>query len=148
MNSINLDPDIILSIRHLSKCLKQDFDNRLSTYGLTGAQGRVLFCINSCFKEGRIIKQSDIEKCFQRSKSSVSELINRMIDNNLIKRNKEKNGYSLIPTEKGQSIVNEIHNGKKYVIEKLLRGFDKSDIEKITEYINRMTQNIEGEENI
>ena len=135
-----------MQIKHLSKCLKRDFDERLESYGLTGHQGRILFCINKCYEDKRDVHQSDIEECFHLSKSSVSEMVSRMVSNDLIKRDGTRQCYSLIPTEKGKSIVNEIHESRKEVVEKLFSGFNEQDISNITKYIQIMISNIEKEE--
>ena len=135
-----------MQIKHLSKCLKRDFDERLESYGLTGHQGRILFCINKCYEDKRDVHQSDIEECFHLSKSSVSEMVSRMVSNDLIKRDGTRQCYSLIPTEKGKSIVNEIHESRKEVVEKLFNGFNEQDISNITKYIQIMISNIEKEE--
>lgn len=145
MKNFNLDSDILTQIKHLNKCLKQGFDNKLSSYGLTGVQGRVLFCINKCFMEDKQIRQADLEKCLHCSKSTISELISRMTENGLINKIKKKNGFSLIPTERGQSIVNEIFDSRKEVVEILFSGFSEKEINEVTDYLTRMTENIEKE---
>ena len=147
MENFSLDSDIIMQIKHLSKCLKKDFDERLESYGLTGHQGRILFCINKSFEQKRDFHQVDIEECFHLSKSSVSEMVSRMVANDLIKREGTRQCYTLIPTDKGKSIVNEIHESRKEVMEKLFNGFTKEDISNATKYIQIMISNIEKEEN-
>lgn len=145
MENFSLESDILLEIKHLNKCLRKDFDNRLENHGLTSQQGRILFCINYCFINKKEVHQNDIEAHFNLSKSSVSEIISRMVTNGLIEKVLAKPYYSLIPTEKGQSIVNEIHESKKLVIDKLFKGFNKEEVENITTYIKKMTDNIEEE---
>lgn len=147
MENFSLDSDIIMQIKHLSKCLKKDLDERLASYGLTSQQGRILFCINKCYQMNEEIHQSDIENMFQLSKSTVSEMITRMSANGLIDRVVAKPYFALVPTEKGKSIIDEIHDSKKEVIDKLFKNFTKEDIDKVTNYIMKMTQNIEKEEN-
>lgn len=146
MNNLKLDTDILMQIRHLGKCLRKDFDNKLAKHGLTCTQGRVLFYINGCYSEGKELHQSDLEAQFHLTKSSISELLSRMIKNNLINKVRIKNCYSLIPTECGSSIVNEILSGRRQVIEKLFTGFNQEEINKVTEYLERMINNVEKEE--
>lgn len=146
MENYHFESDILFQIRHLNKCLKKDFDERLASYGLTGQQGRILFCINGCYEIKKEIHQNDIEECFQLSKSTVSEMVTRMTANGLIEKISAKPYFSLVPTDKGRSIVNEIHASKKEVINKLFAGLSEDDIENITKYIQKMTENIEKEE--
>jgi len=145
MRNFVLDSDILLQIKHLSKCLKQDFDLRLESYGLTGQQGRILFCINYFFDENKSLHQSDIEEIFHLSKSSVSEMVTRIESNGLIKRELDKPYFKLVPTEKGRSIVEQIKKGKNETIEKLFYGFKKREIENVKKYVTRMIKNIDME---
>ena len=135
-----------MQIRHLNKCLRKDFDDKLAKHGLTCTQGRVLFYINRNKNEGIEMHQSDIEKCFQLSKSSVSELVTRMIKNELLEKVRVKSCFSLMPTEKGKSIVDEILSSRTEVVEKLFDGFDQKEIDNVMQYIKRMTSNVEKEE--
>ena len=146
MNNLKLDTDILMEIRHLSKCLRKDFDDKLAKHGLTCTQGRVLFYINRCKDEGKEIHQSDLERCFQLSKSSVSELLSRMIKNELIEKVRIKSFYSLIPSDKGKSIVDEIFSSRTEVIEKLFKGFNQEEINNVTKYMKRMIDNVKEEE--
>ncbi|MCQ2087272.1 MAG: MarR family winged helix-turn-helix transcriptional regulator [Bacilli bacterium] len=145
MENCKFESDVIFQIRHLSKCLKKDFDERLESFGLTAQQGRILFCVCRNYEAKTEIHQSDIEKFFQLSKSSVSEMVSRMIANQLIGKVKVNNRYVLVPTQKGQSIVSDIHESKKGVIKKLFDGFTEEEINNITNYIKKMTDNIEKE---
>lgn len=146
MNNLKLDTDILMEVRHLSKCLRKDFDDKLAKHGLTCTQGRVLFYINGCQLEGKELHQSDLERCFQLSKSSVSELLSRMIKNELIEKVRIKSCYSLIPSEKGKSIVDEIHSSRTKVIQKLFAGFSQDEINNVMEYMKRMISNVREEE--
>ncbi|MCR5309687.1 MAG: MarR family transcriptional regulator [Bacilli bacterium] len=146
MNNLKLDADILTQIRHLSKCLRLDFDDKLTKHGLTCGQGRVLFYINGQKLENKEVHQSDIEKIFLLSKSTVSELVTRMIKNGLIERIRNKTCCSLIPTDKGKSIVDDILASRIKVIDKLFKGFNKEEIDNVMNYLERMTKNVEKEE--
>lgn len=145
MRNFTMDTDILLQIRHLSKCLKHDFDKRLESLGLTGHQGRILFCVNHFYDDKKEVHQSDLEKFFSLSKSSVSEMVSRMEANGLVTREVSKPYIKLLPTEKGRSIVNEIEQGKQRTIEKLLKGFKNSEKKTLEKFVNKMIWNIEEE---
>ena len=146
MQEIKFDSDILMQIRHLGKCLRKDFDNKLSKYGLTGTQGRVLFYINCSHRQGKEVHQSDLETSHHLTKSSVSELLSRMIKNDLINKVKVNSRYSLIPTDKGKSIVDDILSERTEVIEKLFKGFTNEEVEMVSLLTKRMIENIEQEE--
>ena len=54
--------ELIPLFRVIDKEFKKDFERRLSQYGLTAQQGRLLFYINWNNKEGNKVRQVDIEK--------------------------------------------------------------------------------------
>ena len=146
MQDVKFDSDILMQIRHLGKCLRKDFDNKLSKYGLTATQGRVLFYINCSYKQGKEVHQSDLEASHHLTKSSVSELLSRMIKNDLINKVKVNSRYSLIPTDKGKSIVDDILSERTEVIAKLFKGFTNDEVEMVSVLTKRMIENMEQEE--
>lgn len=148
MQNFPIDSDILMQIKHLSKCLKQDFDLRLESFGLTSQQGRLLFCINKYFDENKAIHQSDLEELFHLSKSSVSEILSRMQSNNLITRVLDKPYFKIVPTESGRAIIDKILDSRKETISKLFTGFSNADIANISSYISRMIINIEKEDEV
>lgn len=146
MENLSFDSDILLKVKHLSKCIKKDYDDRLAEYGLTGQQGRILFFVAKKNKEDIEVHQNDIEERFLLSKSSISEIITRMIKTDYLKKEK-KNKFCIIkPTEKGEEIVEKILEHRQCIIEKLFTGFTKEDVIKISKSIDSMITNM-GKEN-
>ena len=83
--------ELLPLFRIIEKEFRKDFERRLSMYGLTAQQGRLLFYINWNNKEGNKIRQVDIEKQFQLTNSTMHELITRMEKANLVIKSKDKN---------------------------------------------------------
>lgn len=148
MRKLVLDSDILLQLKHLNKCLKQDFDERLEKFGLTSHQGRILFCVNYFFEEGKNIHQSDLEEIFHLSKSSVSEMVSRMVASGLLSRELDKPYFKLVPTEKGLSAIDQINVGKQETINELFKGFKKKEIELAKKFVHRMILNVDKEEEL
>jgi len=140
------DVDILLKVKHLNKCIKQDYDERLAEYGLTCQQGRVLFFVAKQTSDNIEIHQNDIEERFLLSKSNISEIISRMIRSDFLVKEK-KNKYCIIkPTAKGEEIVEKILNHRQEIIKQLFLGFSKTEIQQISTNIDIMINNM-GKEN-
>ena len=134
--------DIIFYIRLLNKYISEDFDKRLEEHGITGQQCCILFHVNHFYEQGENIHQSNIEKNFHLSKSTVSGLVKRLMNNGFIKREKDS---SLVPTTKGKETVEEFRTNRKKTIERLLTGFSEEERAKAEENLYRLITNMGGE---
>ena len=141
MDKPNKKEEIVGLIRFIDKVFKKDFESRLSTYGLTAQQGRLLFFINWNNINSNPIRQVDIEKKFQLTKSTVSGLVDRMIKGNLIEKNKDKNAAYLVASEYGKSIVNDIFNKRTEVLDKMLDGVNEEEIETLHKLLCKIYEN-------
>ena len=142
--------DIIYLIRHLSKLIQIDFDDRIAKFDLTGQQARLLFYINRRTNdENNEVHQNDIERDFQLAKSSVNGLISRLVKKEFI--NKENKGkYSIITiTEKGKSVIEQLKEGRKDTIDRLFKGFSEEEKQLSIDKLNVLLNNfIGGNENV
>ena len=144
MESKSKKEEIITLIKFIDKEFKKDFESRLSTYGLTAQQGRLLFFINWNEINNSPIRQVDIEKKFQLTKSTVSGLVERMLKANLINKRKEGHISYLVPSEYGQSIVNDIFNKRTECLEKMLYGLDEKEIDELHTLLTKVLNNKGG----
>lgn len=145
MGKTDLTKDIIHEVRTLSSCLIKDFDERLTSFGLTGSQGRILFFIVKKEKENVKVHQNDIELAFHACKSSISEIVSRMIKSGYLIREKEKSYCNIHSTQKGKDIIDEIKKQKQATIEKLFEGFSEADRKLTSEHITKMIENLRKE---
>ena len=141
MDKPNKKEEIVGLIRFIDKVFKKDFESRLSTYGLTAQQGRLLFFINWNNINNNPIRQVDIEKKFQLTKSTVSGLVDRMVKGNLIEKNKNNNATYLVASEYGKSIVNDIFNKRTEVLDKMLDGVNEEEIETLHKLLCKIYEN-------
>lgn len=148
MESTKVDIDIISLSRQLTRLITKDFDNRLNEYGLTSHQGHIIFYLKGkVYFEGKEVHQKDIEEAFHLSKSTVSELIQRMEKNDLIKKVDTHPYFKLELTQKSLDIVDQVHKGKDQTLKRMLNGFKEEEIVKIKQNLQRMISNMkEGEE--
>ena len=144
MVKFNCKEDIIYLIRHLAKLLQADFDRRISEFGLTGGQARVLFFIIRCDGENIEVHQNDIEKEFSLAKSTVYGLVSRLLKTGyIIKRNVHP--YAVLePTEEGKKAVAKIRQGRIDTINKLFKGYTAEEKQMTLEKLNILIDNLEG----
>ena len=140
--------DVLYYIKILNKLITNDFNNRLNEYGLTCQQGSALFFIYNQTSEGKEIHQNELEKRFNLSKSTVSGLVSRMEKNGLIIRENKKNYCCLLPSEKGKSIINNIHQNRIKTIDKICQGFNEKEKKKIMSIMQKMIENLKKEEEL
>lgn len=141
------ETDIILLTKILNCYLKEDFNRRLEKFDLTIDQGRLLFKVVMSYKNNIPMTQKDLTEHLHLSKSSISELVERVAKKELIiKERKDKYVY-LTPTERGIEIVDTIHDKRIETQEKLYQGFKESEKEEIINLLKRLINNMKGEEN-
>ena len=140
LNESKKDNIIYLTI-YLRKLIDKDFDNRLSEYGLTGQQGRILFFIFHSEKE---IHQNDIENEFHLSKSTVSGLVKRMEKKGVININKQARFAVLTVSDQGKDIIEHLKASRQDAINTLTKGLDNKQKEEICSYLVKMIKNMEG----
>lgn len=144
MEKFDCKTDIIYLIRHLSKLLQSDFEDRVAQVGLTASQARTLFFINHCRLEGIEVHQKDIETHFSLAKSTVNGLVSRLEKNGFIVKNNTKN-YSIITiTESGIQTIEKIKQGRVDTVNKLFSGYSEEEQQRILKNLNSMIDSFEG----
>ncbi|MCR5505680.1 MAG: MarR family transcriptional regulator [Bacilli bacterium] len=141
--------DILFLIKMMGKYISADFTKRSEEQGITASQSRLLLFIYRNNQTGNKIRQVDIEKHFNLSKSTVSGLIKRMENNAIIKRVKEDGSIYLELDEKGMQIVDILAVNRNKVIEKCFSGFTPEERKKTIESFKKILGNFEeigGEE--
>ena len=121
--------ELIPLFRIIDKEFKKDFEKRLSQYGLTAQQGRLLFYINwqTCNKEK--VRQVDIEKHFQLTKSTVHGLIDRMEKRNLVIKNKDKNNQFIEISDDCKKILEDVFSQRMECLNKMTNGLSVEEID-------------------
>ena len=133
--------ELIPLFRVIDKEFKKDFEKRLSKYGLTSQQGRLLFYINwkTCNKEK--VRQVDIEKHFQLTKSTVHGLIERMEKANLVIKVK-KGGSQYIEISKDcKKILEDVFSQRMECLNKMTEGLSEEEIETLHSLLMKIYEN-------
>ena len=143
MEQKNKKEELIPLIRIIDKEFKKDFERRLSEYGLTAQQGRLLFYINWNSMNNKQVRQVDIEKHFQLTKSTVHGLINRMEKANLVIKNQDKNNQFIIITEDCKKILQSVFEKRTECLDKMLDGVSDEEIETLHTLLMKIYENRE-----
>ncbi|MFA7032755.1 MAG: MarR family transcriptional regulator [Bacilli bacterium] len=139
------EAEILGLFRYLNKQLELSFNAKLEKLGLTGQQGRIVFFINYHTNVLKMtVRQSDIEERFRLTKSTVSGLVNRLINNEFIQKDDRSHGYAITLTEKGKKTVSTFKSANAEMREILLKGFAKDEKDRIKESLKHMIDNMEG----
>ena len=140
--------DILFLLRYLNKCLQQDLDDKLKDYDLTATQGRVVFFIAYMEENKKQVTPADLINRFSLSKSTVSELIDRLVAKNLVQKINEKNRVYLLTTDYSKDLLHAFEKARNKTKEQLTDGFDEKQSEEIKEYILKMIKNMKGDDAI
>ena len=143
--NLNFKDDIIYLIKHLSKLLESDFEQRVSQVGLTGAQARVLFFIFRKNRlENQIVHQNDVEKEFKLAKSTVNGLISRLLKNGFINKKNDSRYVMLEITKLGVNTISSIRQGRIKTIDRLFEGYSPEEKQMTLDKLNKLINNLEG----
>ena len=141
MEQHNKKEELVPLIRIIDKEFKKDFERRLSEYGLTAQQGRLLFYINWNSMNGKEVRQVDIEKHFQLTKSTVHGLISRMEKANLVIKNQDKNNQYIIITDDCKKILQSVFDKRTECLDKMLDGVSDEEIETLHTLLMKIYNN-------
>ena len=133
--------ELIPLFRIIEKEFKKDFEKRLSKYGLTAQQGRLLFYINWNTQSGNQVRQVDIEKNFQLTKSTVHGLIDRMEKANLVIKNKEKNNQYIEISEDCKKILDDVFSRRLECLNKMTEGLSVEEIDTLHSLLMKIYEN-------
>ena len=132
--------ELIPLFRIIDKEFKKDFEKRLSKYGLTAQQGRLLFYINCNNK----VRQVDIEKNFQLTKSTVHGLINRMEKANLVIKIRENNNQFIEISDSCKKILEDVFSQRMECLNKMTQGLSDEEIETLHSLLMKIYNNKGG----
>lgn len=133
--------ELLPLFRIIEKEFRKDFERRLSMYGLTAQQGRLLFYINWNNKEGNLIRQVDIEKQFRLTKSTVHGLITRMEKANLVIKNKDKNNQYIVISDGCKKILEDVFSRRMECLDKMTDGLSDEEIDTLHTLLMKIYNN-------
>lgn len=144
METINKKDELVLLIKFIDKEFKKDFENRLCEYGLTAQQGRLLFYISRKNKNNEKVRQVDIEKKYQLTKSTVHGLVERMEKAGLIYKIKDGPNQYIQISEKSESILTLVFEKRSECMDKMLKGVSEEELETLYAILTKIYNNKGG----
>ena len=130
-------------INRLATLNRNDSNQRLKEYNLTGNEGAILMIL----KKNPEIYQEDIIKELQVDKSAVTRLLQNMVDKNLVKRIQspdDKRYYLIAITKQGlekQKLVDNVFSKKDRDI---VAGLSKNEQIELRRMLDIIKYNLEG----
>lgn len=141
MEKVNSKEEILNLFRGINKIFKKDFEKRLAKYELTAEQGRLLFYIEHNLSRGNKVRQVDIEKHFQITKSTVHGLVNRMEKRNLIIRKKEGKNQYIEVSDDCKKILNDVCQKRTEVLDEMAADLSEQEIEILINLLSKIYDN-------
>lgn len=125
--------------------LNRNAEKNMRTLDLTRTQFEVLHFLEYAHKKGKQVMQKDIEEAFHISNPTVSVILNRLEQKNLIERVQGENDrrvryIKLTPRadEFSRQLGDDIRNYEK----KLLEGLSPEEIEQGMNFLQKITDNL------
>lgn len=98
--------------------------------------------------KNEVIYQKDLENEFQISKAAISDVLNTMESNNMIKKVQEENDARkkrILLTDESYGSYKNMESEKKNAIDSILKGISKEDIKKFVEVAEKLKENMKKE---
>ena len=141
MENLSKREELLLLIKFIDKEFKKDFESRLSEYGLTSQQGRLLFYISCNNKNGKKVRQVDIENHYKLTKSTVHGLIDRMEKAGLVIKKKDGPNQYIEISEKTEGILMHVFAKRNECLDKMLTGVSDEEIETLHQLLSKIYNN-------
>lgn len=130
-------------INVVSHFIQNQYNQKLSEYGLTLAQAKVLYFLSEHGEQA----QSEMQKRLYIKGSSMNGLVDSMLKKELIlkQQSKEDRRTKLISlTDKGREIDGQLWNLINGTESQLGEGFTPEEQQKMISWLKKMKQNVES----
>lgn len=130
--------------------IKREIEKLVSIHNIddiNGVNSKIMMFIRNNTKP---IYQKDIEKKFGITRATASNIISLMEKKNLVERKKDlvdNRLKQLLLTEKAKSFIDEIINDLEFIEAKIKKGFSDSELELFFSFLDRIKNNLGGEQN-
>ncbi len=121
--------------------MKKEVDNNLRKYNLTIVQLLLLMYLKE--NRDKEVIQKDICERLSLKHSTVIEILKKLETKGYIhKETKYKSVLTI--TKEGLEILDKVGTKRGFVEDKLLNGFSKEDIDKLSVQLDKMYENLKG----
>lgn len=132
-------------LRTVGLGLRDLTDEKISSFGLSGPQGRILGAIYYGTQNGMEVSRKDLQQQMQIRGPSVTSLLNGLEKKGLIHRKAASDDARLITlkvTAKGEKVIEETAWIFKAVQNQLMLGFSKTETDLLIAFLSRMKENL------
>ena len=147
MQKCNRKNDIGVLIRRIDNRIVKDVNKNLTRFNLTATQEKVLWVIFRLQEHKKNIFQKDIEKELGLSNPTVTGIVKRLEEKELIKRissSEDARCKCLTLSDKGLGLINECMDfGVNYIEKKLTKNMTKDELHTLKTLLNRVLDNMD-----
>ncbi|MEO8666937.1 MAG: MarR family transcriptional regulator [Bauldia sp.] len=133
-------------MQDVARLLRREIDQRAQTIGLTSAQWRILASVARAeFLHQEPLSQAALADQMEMEPITLSRQIDRMEASGLIERRPnplDRRAYRLFVTETAKPLVQSFRTIGTECISGALAGIGESEIERVTDVLERMRSNI------
>ena len=139
--------DIGLLIKLIDNKIIKDINKNLIRFNLTATQEKVLWIIFRWQDNGKDIFQKDIEKELDLSNPTVTGIVKRLEEKEMITRipsSQDARYKSLTLTDKGLGIIHECMDfGVNYIEKKLTKNMTEDELNTLRTLLNKVINNMD-----
>lgn len=137
----------IHALANMTKRYMDNYSHGNLVKSIISTNGWILGFLAHSEEEGKDVFQRDIEEHFNITRSTVSKVINLMVNKGLIERSPvdyDARLKKLTLTEKSRRIAEYIHEDNDMMEQILTDGFTQEEKQRLAEYIDRMKNNLKN----
>ncbi len=130
------------SILRISKYMHREISKELKKFNIGNGQGEILFILSH---NGDGKSEDELSKILSIDNTTTTRTINRLVKNGYVKKIKDesdKRVNRIYLTRKVNEIYFIIKSTKQRVIQELIDGIDKDELEIFSKVIEKMENNI------
>src|SRR5262245_767986 len=137
----SMDNSIGYDIKRLHLLTRQMLDRILIPYGLTQAQGEIIY--NLFQQDGQT--QALLGKTLKVTAPTINRMIDVLVEKGFVLKKEDKNNArrkQIYLTSKGRKLKDEVTSAQQQVEETLRRGFTRNELVQLRDYIGRLYSNV------
>jgi MarR family multiple gene transcriptional regulator MgrA len=147
MEKEDIGMDIGILIKIIEKNMEKYINKNLKNFNITATQENVLWIIFHKNKKGNDVFQKDIEKELDLSNPTVTGIVKRLEEKQLIKRlpSLEDGRYKCLTlTDTGKEVIHKSMDfGVNYIEKKITKDMSENEIKTLKELLIKVINNME-----
>ena len=141
-----MEEDVVLELKKIANLMKRTIDQKINIK-VTNTQCMILNFIYDNNNRGRVVYQKDIEDFFEIRRSSVSEILNGLEKNGLIKRCSCDSDLRIKEIKLEKEAIDLVFEFREFfdsLKQKIIQNISKPELETFCLVLKKMRENLEG----